>query len=67
MAAALPLPTLEQRFEEFAKFGEAKADGKTIKLKNIDKWIKQANLFGKTFTTTDTSIAYAKFKLVLRI
>lgn len=53
---------ISARFVEFAKFGDAKADGKTINLKNADKWMKQANLFTKDFTTTDTGISFAKFK-----
>lgn len=53
---------LEDIFVDFAKFGEAKADGKSITLKNADKWMKQAGCFTKTFTTTDTGISFAKFK-----
>lgn len=62
MAAALPIPNIAQRFAEFAKFGDAQSDGKGITLKNADKWMKQANVFTKTFTTTDTGICFAKFK-----
>lgn len=60
--AAAPMPAIKDRFAEFARFGDAKADGKTINLKNADKWMKQANLFDKKFTTTDTGICFAKFK-----
>lgn len=60
--AEAALPNMTARFMDFAKFGDAKADGKTIHLKNADKWMKQANLFTKTFTTTDTGICFAKFK-----
>lgn len=56
---------LEDIFVDFAKFGEAKADGKSITLKNADKWMKQAGCFTKTFTTTDTGISFAKFKFVV--
>ena len=49
-------------FIQFAKFGDAKSDGKNITLKNADKWLKQANCFTKTLTTTDTGISFAKFK-----
>lgn len=52
------------RFAEFAKFGDSKSDGKLINLKNSDKWMKQANLFTKDFTTTDTAISFAKFKYI---
>lgn len=57
--------SLEQQFVNFAKFGDTKADGKTITLTQSDKWMKQAKLIdGKKITTTDTGIAFNKFKLI---
>ncbi|KAF7268955.1 hypothetical protein GWI33_017984 [Rhynchophorus ferrugineus] len=53
---------LDQQFVNFAKFGDTKADGKTITLTQIDKWFKQAQVFDKKLTTTDTGIAFNKFK-----
>ncbi|XP_050294349.1 tubulin polymerization-promoting protein homolog [Anthonomus grandis grandis] len=53
---------LDQQFINFAKFGDTKADGKTITLTQIDKWFKQAQVFDKKLTTTDTGIAFNKFK-----
>lgn len=53
---------LDQQFINFAKFGDTKADGKTITLTQIDKWFKQAPVFDKKLTTTDTGIAFNKFK-----
>lgn len=53
-------PSLKQQFENFAKFGDAKADGTTITLSLIDKWFKQAEVFTKTLTTTDTAITFNK-------
>lgn len=54
--------SLDQQFISFAKFGDTKADGKTITLSQIDKWLKQAAVFDKTLTTTDTAISFNKFK-----
>lgn len=53
---------LEQQFAQFSKFGDSKSDGKTITLTNIDKWFKQAQIFDKKLTTTDTGITFNKFK-----
>ncbi|CAG9772776.1 unnamed protein product [Ceutorhynchus assimilis] len=53
---------LKEQFVSFAKFGDTKADGKTITLTQIDKWFKQAQVFDKKLTTTDTGIAFGKFK-----
>lgn len=53
---------LDQQFIHFAKFGDTKADGKTITLTQIDKWFKQAQVFDKKLTSTDTGIAFNKFK-----
>lgn len=55
--------TLEQQFENFSKFGDTKSDGTTITLTQADKWMKQAKVIdGKKITTTDTGIAFNKFK-----
>ncbi|XP_059471663.1 tubulin polymerization-promoting protein homolog [Neocloeon triangulifer] len=53
---------LKEQFALFAKFGESKNDGSTITLKNADKWFKQAGVIAKKITTTDTGIAFNKFK-----
>lgn len=54
---------LKEVFANFAKFGEgAKSTGTTISLKNADKWMKQAKVFTKSLTTTDTGITFSKFK-----
>ncbi|XP_060520111.1 tubulin polymerization-promoting protein homolog [Cylas formicarius] len=53
---------LDQQFANFAKFGDSKADGKTITLTQIDKWFKQAQVFDKKLTTTDSGICFNKFK-----
>lgn len=50
--------TFENQFAAFSKFGNSKSDGTTITLSQSDKWMKQANVFGKTFTTTDTAIHF---------
>nr|CAI5840719.1 unnamed protein product [Callosobruchus analis] len=54
--------SLEDQFVLFAKFGDTKADGKTITLTQIDKWFKQAAIFDKRLTTTDTAISFGKLK-----
>ena len=52
---------LRELFGAFAKFGDKKADGKTIKLSQSDKWFKQAKVIeGKKMSTTDTGIAFRK-------
>ncbi|GJQ77756.1 putative tubulin binding protein [Trypoxylus dichotomus] len=54
---------LDQQFVNFSKFGDTKADGKTITLTQADKWFKQAKVIdGKKITTTDTGITFNKFK-----
>lgn len=64
MAATPPPVTikLDQQFINFSKFGDTKADGKTIMLSQIDKWFKQANIFDKKLTPTDTGITFNKYK-----
>lgn len=55
--------SLQQQFVNYSKFGDTRSDGKTITLTNTDKWMKQAQLIdGKRITTTDTGIAFNKFK-----
>lgn len=62
MASSSSKITIEELFEQFAKFGDKKSTGQQITLTNIDKWMKQANIFNKKLTTTDTGIAFKKFK-----
>ncbi|KAF6202672.1 hypothetical protein GE061_003072 [Apolygus lucorum] len=53
----------DNQFLQFSKFGDSKSDGTTITLSQSDKWMKQAKVIdGKTITTTDTGIAFKKFK-----
>ncbi|KAJ8915061.1 hypothetical protein NQ315_014316 [Exocentrus adspersus] len=51
----------------FAKFGDmVKMDGgggKMITLTQIDKWFKQADIFNKELTMTDTGLTFIKFKV----
>lgn len=49
-------------FAAFSKFGDSKSDGEHISLKQSDKWMKQANVFEKKISTTDTGIHFAKLK-----
>ncbi|CAG9772775.1 unnamed protein product [Ceutorhynchus assimilis] len=53
---------LDQQFILFSKFGDPKSDGKTITLTQVDKWFKQAQIFDRKFTPTDTGVAFNKFK-----
>ncbi|GIY40793.1 tubulin polymerization-promoting protein homolog [Caerostris darwini] len=48
-------------FDKFARFGDRESDG-TITLKNIDKWLKQADLLDKKggVTHADTAITFSK-------
>ncbi|XP_037086011.1 tubulin polymerization-promoting protein homolog [Pollicipes pollicipes] len=60
-------PTLESQFKKFCGFGithsQASASPVTqITLSNIDKWFKQAGVFTKSLTTTDTGIHFGKLK-----
>lgn len=59
-----PIPKLniEELFKLFAKFGDKTSTGVQITLTNADKWMKQAHIFGKNLTTTDTGIAFKKLK-----
>ncbi|XP_015116999.1 TPPP family protein CG45057 [Diachasma alloeum] len=56
------MPTLEEQFTAFSKFGDTKSDGKQVTLSQSDKWMKQAQVFDKKITTTDTAICFNKFK-----
>ncbi|PRD32453.1 UNVERIFIED_CONTAM: TPPP family protein [Trichonephila clavipes] len=48
-------------FDTYARFGDRESDG-TITLKNIDKWLKQADLLDKKggVTHADTAITFSK-------
>ena len=48
----------------FSKFGDTKSDGKFLTLTQSDKWMKQAKIFDKKLTTTDTAITFNKQKYV---
>lgn len=50
------------QFEAFSKFGDTKSDGRAISLSQSDKWMKQAKVFDKKVTSTDTSIHFKKLK-----
>lgn len=56
------MPSLEEQFSAFSKFGNVRSDGKTITLTQIDKWMKQAGVFDRKTTTTDTSIHFKKLQ-----
>lgn len=55
-------PELKERFKAFSKFGDTKSDGKLITLSQSDKWMKQAKVFDKKITTTDSAIHFKKLK-----
>ncbi|XP_014284395.2 tubulin polymerization-promoting protein homolog isoform X2 [Halyomorpha halys] len=56
--------SFSKQFQLFAKFGDRDSDGRTIKLSQSDKWMKQAKVIdGKKITSTDTAICFKKFKL----
>lgn len=60
-----PPHTMEQLFVLYSKFQNIRpdVDGKSITLRQIDKWFRQAKLFEKTkLTTTDTGVQFFKFK-----
>ncbi|XP_043289433.1 tubulin polymerization-promoting protein homolog [Venturia canescens] len=56
------MATFEQQFTAFAKFGDTASDGKVLNLSKSDKWMKQAKVFDKNLTTTDSAITFNKFK-----
>lgn len=56
------MESFEKQFAAFSKFGDSKSNGTTITLSQSDKWMKQANVFGKKVTTTDTAIHFRKLK-----
>lgn len=53
---------LKEQFRAFSKFGDVKSDGKQISLSQSDKWMKQAGVFDKKITTTDSGIHFKKLK-----
>lgn len=55
-------PKLKEQFRTFSKFGDVKSDGKLISLSQSDKWMKQAGVFDKKITTTDSGIHFKKLK-----
>lgn len=55
-------PKLKEQFRAFSKFGDVKSDGKLISLSQSDKWMKQAGVFDKKVTTTDSGIHFKKLK-----
>ncbi|XP_064541047.1 tubulin polymerization-promoting protein homolog isoform X2 [Drosophila montana] len=57
-----PKVSFSDQFKAFSKFGDTKSDGKLITLSQSDKWMKQAKVFDKQITTTDTGIHFKKFK-----
>lgn len=62
----MSVATLDQQFFNFAKFGDPKADGKTITLSKSDKWLRQANILDDDkITMTDTGIVFSRFKLII--
>lgn len=54
--------SLERQFELFSKFGKPNSSGRTIKLSQIDKWFKQANILNRNLTTTDTGLTFNRYK-----
>lgn len=56
------MESFENQFVLFSKFGDSKSNGTTITLSQSDKWMKQANVFDKKITSTDTGIHFKKFK-----
>ncbi|KAK0168004.1 hypothetical protein PV327_001847 [Microctonus hyperodae] len=61
-AAASGGGSFSSSFKAFSKFGDTKSDGKFITLSQSDKWMKQAKVFDKKITTTDTGIHFKKQK-----
>lgn len=56
------MASLKEEFSAFSKFGDTKSNGTTITLSQSDKWMKQAGVFDKKVTTTDTAIHFKKLK-----
>lgn len=56
------MTSFEAQFDAFSRFGDAHSDGKSVTLSQSDKWMKQANVFNKKITTTDTAIHFKKLK-----
>lgn len=54
---------LEQQFISYAKFGDPKADGKSITLSKSDRWLKQADILDDIKVTyTETGVIFSRFK-----
>ncbi|UYV67722.1 TPPP [Cordylochernes scorpioides] len=52
-------PSFGLQFAAFARFGDAKSQGRAITLSNTEKWLRQAGVVdGLRVTTTDTAICY---------
>lgn len=56
------MASYEAQFLAFSKFGDTKSTGTHLTLSQSDKWMKQAKVFDKNITTTDTAICFNKFK-----
>lgn len=56
------MSSFKEEFAAFSKFGDTKSDGSTITLSQSDKWMKQAGIFDKKVTTTDTGIHFKKLR-----
>lgn len=54
--------SFKEQFANFSKFGDSKSDGTAITLSQSDKWMKQASVFDKKVTTTDTGIHFKKLR-----
>lgn len=55
------VPSFQEQFKAFAKFGDSKSAGEAITLSNSDKWFKQSKVIdGKKVTTVDTGIYFKK-------
>jgi len=54
--------TLRNQFIEFCHFGTGAVAKTTLTDKNLTKMFKDAKLYGKNLTTTDTDICFNKVK-----
>lgn len=53
----------EPSFEEqFMKFADARSFGRLITLRQIDRWMRQANVFDEKISPVDTSGHYKRMK-----
>lgn len=64
MADSLPPPTLESMFLAYSKLNAEPDfnDGTTITIQQSDIWMKQAKIFNKNITLTDTGKDFFKFR-----